>query len=184
MYSSKDDPWGFDERWYEQRKYAVAMAALPRERYERAFEPGCANGALTELLAARCESVVAAELLPDVAERARTRLSGHEGVSVEVGEFPGTWPDGTGDLVVWSEIAYYLTEPGCETALERLASWLRAGGDLVAVHWLGETNYPRPGSAIADWLDAVPTLDRLVSHVDEEFELGVWRHSPTPGGRA
>ena len=41
MYQGAADPWGFEDRWYEQRKYAVSLALLPAARYRRAFEPGC-----------------------------------------------------------------------------------------------------------------------------------------------
>ena len=29
MYQAADDPWGFESRWYEQRKYAISLALLP-----------------------------------------------------------------------------------------------------------------------------------------------------------
>lgn len=175
MYFERVDPWGFDHRWYERRKYAITVACLPQPRYVRAFEPGCSNGALTELLAERCDTIVATDLLGQVVNRARSRLAGRHGISVEVGDFPTDWPDGTGDLVVWSEIAYYLTEAGSVQALDGLESWLRPSGDLVSVHWLGDTDYPRRGADIASWLDGVEWLDRLVGLRDEQFELGVWR---------
>ena len=57
MYSAADDPWGFEERWYERRKYAISLAQLPAERYHRAFEPGCSIGVFTRLLAQRCDAV-------------------------------------------------------------------------------------------------------------------------------
>ena len=51
MYAESPDPWGFRTRWYEERKFALTMAALPRRRYRRVFEPGCSVGMLTRLLA-------------------------------------------------------------------------------------------------------------------------------------
>lgn len=175
MFSNHIDPWGFDRRWYERRKYAITIACLPEPRYERAFEPGCANGALTELLAERCDHIVASELVASVAARAAHRMADRAGVSIVVGEFPLDWPDGDGDLVIWSEIAYYLTDAGSRQALDGLAAWLRPGGDLVAVHWLGETDYPRRGEEIAPWIDRVPWLHRRAHLRDTQFELGVWR---------
>ena len=29
LYAADPDPWGFTSRWYEQRKYALTVAALP-----------------------------------------------------------------------------------------------------------------------------------------------------------
>jgi hypothetical protein len=58
------DPWRTRTRWYEVRKRALTLAALPQERYERACEPGCGAGEMTAALAQRCGSVVAAMPAP------------------------------------------------------------------------------------------------------------------------
>lgn len=174
-YAVHDDPWGFDDRWYEQRKYALTMAALPRPSYTRCFEPGCANGALTELIADRCSQVVASDFIAAAVDRARHRLAAIDHVAVECEDFPRWWPDGNGDLVIWSEIAYYLNDKGAAEAINGLTRWLQPGGDLVAVHYLGATNYPRSGSSIATWLDEQGFLERLVEHREPDFELAVWR---------
>ena len=47
LYAANDDPWSFTERWYERRKRALTIAALPHARYSRAFEIGCSIGTLT-----------------------------------------------------------------------------------------------------------------------------------------
>ena len=62
MYQAAVDPWGFEERWYEQRKYAISLAQLPAARYRRAFEPGCSVGVLTQMLARRCDTLLACDL--------------------------------------------------------------------------------------------------------------------------
>ena len=49
MYQAAADPWGFEDRWYEQRKYAVSLALFPAARYRSAFEPGCSIGVLTRM---------------------------------------------------------------------------------------------------------------------------------------
>ena len=101
MYGADADPWGFDSRFYERRKYALTLAALPRERYVRAVEPGCSNGAFTELLAPRCDELIAFDFVEDAVERARRRLTASPHVTLACAEFPMWWPEGTGDLVVW-----------------------------------------------------------------------------------
>ena len=42
LFEASDDPWSFKSRWYEARKRALTLAALPKLRYGRAYEPGCA----------------------------------------------------------------------------------------------------------------------------------------------
>ena len=67
------DPWAGDS-WYEVRKRAVVLAALPRERYRRAFEPGCGAGELTAELAGRCDVVHSSDPVPAAVERAAERV--------------------------------------------------------------------------------------------------------------
>ena len=38
LYAAADDPWSLRSRWYEQRKYALTTAVLPRLRYADAVE--------------------------------------------------------------------------------------------------------------------------------------------------
>jgi len=58
MYEAATDPWGFEDRWYEQRKYAISLALLPERRYRHAFEPGCSIGVLSGMLAGRCDRLL------------------------------------------------------------------------------------------------------------------------------
>ena len=62
MYKAASDPWGFEDRWYERRKYAISVAQLPESRYRSAFEPGCSVGVLTRMLARRCDRLLSCDL--------------------------------------------------------------------------------------------------------------------------
>jgi len=177
MYSDGLDPWGFDDSWYEQRKFDISTAILPRPRYRRALEPGCSGGTLTRRLAQRCEEVVAFDFIESLVAHAQSRLADVDGVEVRVAHFPSWWPEGTGDLVVWSEIAYYLDVHGARRAIDGLANWLEPGGHLLAVHYLGDTNYPRTGASIARWLDRQSWLERRAGYRDVDFEAVVWERT-------
>ena len=107
-YARDRDPWGLASRWYETRKYALTLAALPEAAYRRAFEPGCAIGVLTAQLAARCDYLLAADGVEAALTQTRARVSGLEHVHVARMVVPGAWPEGPWDLVVLSELAYYL----------------------------------------------------------------------------
>ncbi len=78
---AKPDPYGYSRKSHEQARYQLAAAMIDRLRSEkpvpRALEVGCHEGAFTELLIDRCDSVVATEVSEEVLARARGRL-GHE----------------------------------------------------------------------------------------------------------
>jgi len=175
MYRHQSDPWGFATRWYERRKFALTMALLPHERYRHALEPGCANGDLTELLAQRCDRVTAYDFVESTMHRARHRLKKSHNVSLLTEVFPNYWPSDGGDLVVWSEVAYYLELSGRKVAAESLRSWLEPGGHVVAVHYSKTTDYPASGQDVARWIDSIPGLERIISLRDESFDAAVWR---------
>jgi len=77
-YAASADPWGLAERWYENRKYALSVAMLPREQYGTAFEPGCSIGVLTVHLARRCDSLLACDAMPEAVASARARRGGRD----------------------------------------------------------------------------------------------------------
>lgn len=175
MYARHDDPWGFDSRWYEERKRAVLLAALPRRRYRTLFEAGCATGALTEALVERAERVLAVDLAPAALERARSRLSAHRTVELRRATLPAEWPEGEFDLVVLSEVAYYWAGDDLDRGLTAAVSALTADGHLVACHWRHPVaEYPRSGDEVHAVIAATPGLTRLVRHEEEDFLLEVF----------
>lgn len=182
MYRSDPDPWRFDRSWYEQRKYEMTVASLPRRRYRRAIEPGCANGALTERLASRCDELFAYDIVSAAVKRTEDRLAQADHVHVLEAVFPTYLPVGTGDLAVWSEVAYYLGDIDADRAIASLERWLEPDGHLVAVHYTGDTNYPRTAREVHDQLDSISWLSRVTVLDDEQFTLGVWTR--TRSGRA
>lgn len=178
MYAAQEDPWHADISWYEQRKHRLTIAALPRKRYYRAVEPGCSTGALTALLAERCDEVFAFDFVERAVEAAQARTGDLDNVHVVNALFPEYWPYGGGDLVVWSDVAYYLSDVGWDLATAGLDHWLQPGGHIVAVHSTGDTDHPRPGTCVGRQLDHLAFLERSVGMVDEHFELGVWVRRP------
>lgn len=184
IYADEADPWGFDTSAYEADKYAATLAALPRERYARAFEAGCANGALTEKLAARCDALLAVDVAPDALARAHERLAGQSHVAVERREMPDEMPAGLGgqpfDLVLVSEVGYYL-------ARERLLAWADAiaaatapGGHLVLVHWTGPTDYPLTADTVhAVWEADAARWAPVSAHRAERYRLDVFTRRDT-----
>jgi len=175
MFDGSDDPWGFTTSAYEARKRAVTLASLPAVRYASAFEPGCAIGLLTERLATRCDHVLACDVSPRAVALARRRLADARHVLLEVRDVPTQWPDDRFDLIVLSELGYFLAPQELDALIAAAADTLLPGGDLIAVHWLGPIDgYPLDGRAVHDRLERGPWR-RVVEHDEPEFLLEVFR---------
>ncbi len=170
---AEGDPWDAGS-WYERRKRAVVAAALPRERYRHAFEPGCGAGELIAELAARCDRVDASDPVPAAVERARARDL--TGVRVSRAALPDGIPAGPLDLAVFSEVLYYLDDATVAATLDRTLAALEPGADVVLVHWRGwPAEAPRDAAATHALVRARPELRRVVEHTDEHFLLDVLR---------
>jgi SAM-dependent methyltransferase len=175
MYQAASDPWGFQDRWYERRKYAISLALLPAERYRSAFEPGCSIGVFTELLAPRCDALLSCDVAATAVQAAVQRTKHLPQVRVEQRDIAGQWPAGRFDLIVFSEILYYLGDHDLEQLLDRAAAALQPDGTLLAVHWRHPVaDYPRSGDDVHRVLGTRPGLARLVRHAEPDFLAEVY----------
>lgn len=174
MWGLGDDPWEHGTRWYEERKYGLTAAALPRASYRRGFEPGCGSGFLTTRLAARVLHLVAMERSARGADATRRRCASLPNVDVRLGKVPKSWPEGAFDLIVLSEVLYYLDDADLEEVLDRSTDSLEPGGHLVAVHYrpLVEA-HARTGEEVHERLRR-SWPDPVVAHRDAEFLLEVF----------
>jgi SAM-dependent methyltransferase len=180
MYEAASDPWGFEDRWYEQRKYAISVAQLPERRYRSGFEAGCSIGVLTRILAQRCDLLLSCDLAEAAVQAAARRTADLANVRVERRQLPGEWPAGSFDLIVFSEVLYYFGDDDLDRVLDRGVRALQPGGTLLAVHWRHPVaEYPRSGDDVHRALAARPGLARLVSHCEPDFIAEVYLRTDT-----
>ncbi|MBU8537833.1 SAM-dependent methyltransferase [Falsiroseomonas tokyonensis] len=150
LYQADPDPWRFAESAYERDKYRDTLEALPRPRHASALEAGCSIGVLTAALAPRCEALLAVDAAAAPLEAARTRCAGLPQVTIRQAVLPRDWPEGRFDLMLFSEVLYYLDAADLDRLATRVAEALAPGGDILLVHWTGETDYPQTGDAAAE----------------------------------
>ncbi len=149
LYRSNADPWSFQTSPYERAKYSATLDALHRPRYGRVLEVGCSIGVLTDALALRADHILALDI-SDVAlsiARDRSRASNVRYLRADV---PGEWPGGTYDLIVLSEILYFLTASEIRRCAALAAQAAAPGGETVLVNWLGPTDTKVSGDDAAE----------------------------------
>ena len=182
MYRADPDPFGYLSTWYERRKYAITLAALPREHYQAVWEPGCSIGELTALLADRASVVHASDLSPTAVGAARRRLRDRKSVSVIASRLPAGPPGrpGSYDLVMLSEVLYYLDDPDREATLLAAEGAVGEDGDLVVVHW---RHFPHDawlaGAAANEAVRTRPGWRPVARHEEDDFVLDVISRRPS-----
>jgi SAM-dependent methyltransferase len=130
------DPWEYETSAYEQAKYRRTLGVLPK-RTGRTLELGCSVGVFTEMLAPRCESLLAVDFSPTALEHARHRLAGAANVELAERRLPEGTPAGPFDTIVCAEVLYYWSAALVGEGLRRIEAALAPAGTLVVVHWRG-----------------------------------------------
>ncbi|MDX6307287.1 MAG: hypothetical protein QOI06_333 [Nocardioidaceae bacterium] len=184
LYDDNPDPWDLAASPYERRKLALLLAALPRPRYHNAFEPGCAIGVTTAALADRCDRLIAMDGAAAAVTQVRARVSSPH-VVVCSGRVPADWPDGRFDLIVISELLYFLDEEARLGVAARVGDSLLPGGDVIAVHWRHSfAEAPANGDLVHAELAArfrAAGLTLTVDHTEEHFLLQAYRRVASEG---
>lgn len=154
-YELDPDPWGYESSAYEREKYAATLAALPDRQFGAALEVGCSIGVFTRLLAARCERLLAIDFSQRALDAARVRLRDDAGVELRRAAFPeDVEPEGW-DLVVLSEVLYYLDAATLDAAFPWIERALSSGATVLAVSWRGPgVEEPLRGDDVHDRLAA------------------------------
>lgn len=178
MYAADPDPSGFASRWYEQRKYALTLAALTRPHYGSVFEPGCSIGVLSAQLASRCDRLLSCDLVATAVDQARARLDALQGphADLEVRQWDAhdEWPAEQFDLVVVSEMLYYLDAPDAAEFVRQAVAHLDSDGEIVLTHWRPKVpEYPMTGNEAHEIACRVSGLAVAAHYEDDDLVLDV-----------
>jgi 2-polyprenyl-3-methyl-5-hydroxy-6-metoxy-1,4-benzoquinol methylase len=152
VYRNNEDPWDFENSVYEHEKYKASIAALTKAKYQNVFEIGCSLGVLTRMLADRSTKLFAIDVAEQPLVKARERLTDHPQVTFQKMAVPQEFPDNQFDLIVMSEVGYYLSWPDLKILLERITDHLEVNGQLLLVHWTPLVHdYPLTGDEVHDY---------------------------------
>lgn len=179
-YRDDPDPFKVRTRWYERRKLALLLASLQRERYHAAWDPACGTGELAVALADRCEQVLATDVSARAVGITGARAAAQRNVGVCRHELPARPRRRTFDLVVVSEVLYYLPASARAQAIALLdaVTAAAASAEVVSVHWRHLPHDAQvSGAAVTDEIDqglrARGWAERF-RHDDVDFVLGGW----------
>lgn len=175
LYARDADPWNFARSDYERAKYGHTLRALHRPHYQSAVEVGCSIGILTAQLAPRCTSLLALDASERPLIQARDRCKSLPQVRFERARVPENWPDGTFDLLLFSEVLYYLSLADLQDVASCVSRSAAPAAHVLLVHWTGETNYPLSGDdATERFISAIaPSIHTLREEVTDAYRLAV-----------
>ena len=133
-FAADPDPWNYAASPFEAWKRGVLLTACGDRPYGRGLELACANGETTRLLAQHCRRLLAVDASATALEAARRRNAGNGRIIFRHALLPRDMPRGPFDLIVASEILYYLKPSDLSALLPKLHAALAPGGRIVLLH--------------------------------------------------
>ncbi|AZO71439.1 MULTISPECIES: trifunctional glycosyltransferase/class I SAM-dependent methyltransferase/polysaccharide deacetylase [unclassified Mesorhizobium] len=133
-YFATEDPWNYGSP-YEQEKYERQLEILPAGPIGRALELACAEGHFTRRLAPRVGHLTATDISAIAIGRARARCSDQPNVEFGVLDFAADTLPGEMDLIVCSEVLYYLDDLAeLRRVAKKVVEALAPGGSFISAH--------------------------------------------------
>ncbi|MBI4782929.1 MAG: methyltransferase domain-containing protein [Oscillatoriophycideae cyanobacterium NC_groundwater_1537_Pr4_S-0.65um_50_18] len=178
IYGENPDPWQFETSEYEAKKYAATIAALPKPLYRSAFEMGGSIGVLTHQLGDRCEKLLSVDVSQIAQAKAIQRCQNQPQVRFEIMQIPQQFPEEQFDLILVSEVGYYLSLEDLHKTQTLILNHLEPGGHLLLVHWtLYARDYPLSGDDVHDsFLSLSPQpLQHLAGQREAEYRLDLFQ---------
>jgi len=181
MYRNNEDPWDFENSPYEKEKYEETLKAIPRSYYQNVFEIGCSNGILSEKLSGLCAHLLAVDASDIAVRNAKKRLAAYPHVEVREMTIPDDFPAEKFDLILLSEVGYFLSKEDLIIARDKMIDALLPKGHLLLVHWTPFVEeFPLGGDEVHDtFLEAAgddnsAPLISLFGKTEEKYRLDLF----------
>lgn len=134
MFQTDIDPWDYASSPFEARKRKILLNACGAGVRGRGLELACANGETTRYLARKCLRLMAVDSSPTAVAEARRRTEVFPHVSVHQAVLPRDLPRKRFDLIVVSELLYYIRAVEADCLVSRLARAIAPGGRIILLH--------------------------------------------------
>ena len=130
----------------------------------------------------RCRHLLAVDVADRALAKARVRCRRFPHVLFKKMRVPGTWPAGNFDLIVLSEVIYYLDRNDVAWLAHRVCNTITPGGQVALVHWTGVTDYPLSGDEASEqFIKAVGNRAHLLlQRRTNKFRLDSLAFADTP----
>jgi SAM-dependent methyltransferase len=181
LYAESADPWNFKHSTYEQQKYHTTIQALSNKSFKNGLELGCSIGVLTRLLATQCDALLAVDISAIAIKQAQDNCRDLDQVRFKALDVNQRFPEGKFDLIICSEICYYLDKEALQHLFKNITQTLTTGGTFVMVHWTGLVpDYPLTGDAVHEYFQAfirdnTLNISEITAQRYEKYRLQVWQ---------
>jgi hypothetical protein len=102
------------------------------------------------MLANHCDRLLGVDIVEDPLPAARARCADVPWVRFARMRIPQRWPNEQFDLIIFSEVLYFLSAGDITCCARRVLDTLLPNGAVLLVNWTGETGDPSQGNTAPD----------------------------------
>jgi SAM-dependent methyltransferase len=125
------DAWRYEQGEFTRLRFDMLAEMLPQASIGAVLEVGCAEGHFTRILALRAKQVVACDISELAIQRSKQNCLGLRNVQFIRADVRKGLPIGFFDLILCSDVLYYLSKKEAVHVLESFARSLRPGAFLL-----------------------------------------------------
>lgn len=129
----REDPWEYRND-YETLKYEQTLTLVPQPKPKRALEVACAEGLFSRMLAPHVDSLLATDISAGALSRAALNCSEHANIEFARLDILRDRLPGQHDLIVCSEVLYYLSSDDLARFAANVREALTDEGCLILAH--------------------------------------------------
>lgn len=164
LFQTDPDPWDYESSRFEAHKRKVLLNHIGLRSRGRVLELACANGVTTQALMRCALRTTALDASATALSQAETRLKDADRLRLMHAKLPGGMPRELFDLIVVSEIVYYLRRDAYTRLAMEILSRIAPGGRVLVLHH--HVNFPdatiRPEQAHRDFVRLLDKRLKLV----------------------
>ena len=175
LFAGDPDPWNFKTSSYEREKRAHTIDALDGKHFRKGLEIGCATGVLTRNLAEICDQIIGIDVSERALSIAKDELHGCRNIDLFQGEIPRDWPAGSFDLIVFSEVLYFLNAPEIRTSSKFANRSLLSNGFVLLINWIGPNDLPLDGHEVVHLFTEACKWERDCVMIAPQFRIDRFR---------
>jgi protein-L-isoaspartate O-methyltransferase len=177
IFAETPDPWSYVGNPIAEERRRLTLDSLPRARYRRLLEVGCAEGWMTEILATRADEVVSVDISQVALERAKERCRRFSHVHFACMDIAVEQPLGAFDAIVCCGVLVLVGAEAQARIRDGLVTALLPGGDLILENQSGAHPGTLAGRDVEEGFRQHADLSLLqVQHVDsDEYDIAVFR---------
>lgn len=165
------DPWNFEKSVFEYKRYQILLEYIKNLNPKKVLELGCAEGVFTQKLSKICKDITAVEVSKTAIKRAKKRVVKVRFINSDFIKLTPKFEKEFFDLVIASEVLYYLKENDICQFLRTLRTNFLLTSNFWTLAWRVERIIKKAGFKIVE----AKRINYFEDFIIKSSKISLWK---------